>query len=140
MIEKDGSFLLIDSSIWIDYYRPKASEEVKRKLQSALRLRKVAICGLIAVEVLQGAADYSAYSLLQEDFLGLRWLDITQGVWFEAARLAAFLRQRGLAFPIVDITIAATAIYYKCSLWHRDEHFNLIAKYTSLQISSPILS
>ena len=124
--------ILVDSSVWIDYYRPQGPERLKRRLQEELRLGTVATMGLIAVEVLQGAPSASALSSLQEDFLGLQWLEVTQDVWLEAARLGARLRQAGQSLPATDVVIAATALHYRCPLWHRDEDFTRLARHASL--------
>ena len=121
--------VLIDSSVWIDYYRPQGPEGLKRRLQEELRLGTVATMGLIAVEVLQGAPSASALASLQEDFLGLEWLEITQDVWLEAAKLGAKLRQAGLSLPATDVVIAATAVHHRCLLWHRDEDFTRLARH-----------
>lgn len=122
--------ILVDSSVWIDYYRPKGPERLKRRLQEELHLGTVATMGLIAVEVLQGAPGASAFANLQEDFLGLQWLEISQDVWLEAAKLGAGLRQHGLSIPATDVVIAATAMHYRCHLWHRDEDFTRLARHT----------
>ena len=124
------ALVLVDSSVWIDYYRPQGPEGLKRRLQEELRLGTVATMGLIAVEVLQGAPSASALASLQEDFLGLEWLEITQDVWVEAARLGAKLRQAGLSLPATDVVIASTAMHYRCRLWHRDKDFTRLAHHT----------
>lgn len=120
---------LVDSSVWIDYYRPQGSATLKHRLQEELRLGIVATLGLIAVEVLQGAPNPSVLASLQEDFLGLQWLEITQTVWLEAGRLGARLRQSGLSIPATDVVIAATAMHYHCRLWHRDDDFTRLARH-----------
>jgi len=126
----DPAPILVDSSVWIDYYRPQGSATLKRRLQEELPLGTVATLGLIAVEVLQGAPNPSVLASLQEDFLGLQWLEVTQAVWLEAGRLGARLRQSGLSIPATDVVIAATAIHYHCRLWHRDDDFTRLARHS----------
>ncbi len=130
----DGSLILVDSSVWIDYYRPEGPAKLKRQIQEHLRRGTIATIGLIAVEVLQGAPRASVLASLQEDFLGLHWLEITQPLWLEAAHLAARLRQAGAAVPATDVVIAAAAQHYRCRLWHRDEDFTRIARHVSLSV------
>jgi predicted nucleic acid-binding protein len=126
--------LLVDSSVWIDYYRPQGSAHLKRQLQEALGRGTVATLGLIAVEVLQGAPTAQVWHQLREDFLGLHWLELTQPVWLEAAALGARLRQRGLSLPATDVVIAAAAAHYQCRLWHRDMDFTRISPHLSLSM------
>lgn len=131
---RDIPLVLVDSSIWIDYYHPRGPGRLKRQLQDALERGTVATIGLIALEVLQGAPTPHVLASLQEDFLGLRWLDLTQDLWCEAAQLGARLRQRGLSLPATDVLIAATAVRYRCRLWHRDEDFTRLARHISLPL------
>lgn len=128
----DSSLVLVDSSVWIDYYHPRGSTSLKNRIQEALRHGLVATIGLIAMEVLQGAPNASVFEQLQEDFLGLRWFETTQSLWLEAARLGARLRQQGENLPATDVLIAATAAHYRCRLWHRDADFTRIARHVPL--------
>lgn len=118
---------LIDSSVWIDYYHPQGPLKLKQRLQERLEQGTVATIGLIAVEVIQGAPTSTILAALQEDFLGLHWLDMTQAVWLEAARLGARLRQLGLSVPATDVVIASAALHHHCHLWHRDQDFTHLA-------------
>ncbi len=128
------SLILVDSSIWIDYYRPQGSSSLKRQLQEALRGSVIATIGLIAVEVIQGAPNPEVLASLQEDFLGLHWLEMSQALWLEAARLGSRLRQEGLSVPATDVAIAATALHYRYRLWHRDVDFTRIARHVALPV------
>ena len=130
--------ILVDSLIWIDCYHPKGSESLKRRLQEELAQGTVATMGLIAVEVLQGAPSASVLATLREDFLGLHWLNITQAIWLEAARLGATLRQEGTSIPTTDIVIAATALHYHARLWHRDEDFTRLSRHISSLHATPL--
>ncbi len=123
--------VLVDTSVWIDYYHPRGPSSLKRRLQEALERGTVATVGLIVVELLQGAPTSSVAEHLQGDALGWQWLDLTQAVWLEAGRLGARLRQTGLSLPATDVVIAATAMHYQCALWHRDTDFTRLARHAS---------
>lgn len=125
------SLVLIDRSVWIDYYHPRGPQRLKRQVQEAIEENRVATMGLIAVEVLQGAPNPASLSTLREDFLGFHWLEITQDVWFEAARLGATLRHSGVSIPTTDMVIAATALHYRTRLWHRDDDFTRLSRHVS---------
>ena len=126
-----ASLILVDSSVWIDYYRPSGPMTLKHRLQKEVANGTVATLGLIVVEVLQGAPTPSIFSSLQEDFLGLHWLDVTRQVWLEAAQLSVQARRAGWLTPTTDVVIAATAIHYRCHLWHRDTDFTRLARHAS---------
>lgn len=125
--------LLIDSSVWIDYYRPRGPRVLQERVREALREDTVATTGIIVVEVLQGAKTEEAYSTLREDFAGLRWLEPSPSAIERAARLGFELQQSGTRVPATDLLIASVAMEHGCRLWHRDAHFNRIAAHTSLQ-------
>ncbi len=137
MPSSDAPWVLVDSSIWIDYYRPQGASNLKRQLQATLAQGSVATIGLIAVEVLQGAPNPEVLHHLREDFLGLHWLELNQTVWLEAAALGAQLRRRGLSLPATDVVIAAAALHYRCRLWHHDADFTRIARHTTLPLFAP---
>lgn len=125
----EASRILVDSSVWMDYYRPRGAASLKAKVQEALREGKIVTLGLIAVEVLQGAPNLSILSQLEEDFLGLHWLELIQEIWLEAARLGAKLRQAGASVPAIDIVISSAALHYGCTLWHQDEDFSRLKRH-----------
>lgn len=131
MAESALPLILVDSSVWIDYYHPKGPARLKHRLQEELERGTVATIGLIAVELLQGAPNVSVLDSLQGDLLGLHWLDLTQAIWLEAGHLGARLRQIGASIPATDVVIAATAMHYHCTLWHRDTDFTRLARHAS---------
>ena len=135
-----SSLILVDSSVWIDYYHPRGAQKLKQRLQESLEDGLIATMGLIATEVLQGAPTASAFATLQEDFLGYQWLEMTQDVWLEAAQLGARLRHAGVSTPTTDVVIAATALHYRCSLWHRDEDFTRLARHASFLHAVSLIS
>ncbi len=126
--------VLVDSSVWIDYYRPHGASALKQRLQEELARGTVATMGLIAVEVLQGTSTQEVFETLREDFLGVHWLEMSQAVWLEAAQLGARLRQAGLSLPATDVAIAAASLHYRCRLWHRDADFTRIVRHVTLPV------
>jgi len=43
---------LIDSSVWIEYLRPKRSAKIKDKVRELLKSGDVVVCGVVLVEIL----------------------------------------------------------------------------------------
>lgn len=119
--------VLIDSSVWIDYYRPRGPKALQDRVREALTRDVVVTTGIIVVEVLQGARTEEAYSTLWDDFSGLRWLEPSPEAVETAARLGFELQLRGTPVPATDLMIASVAMEHGCRLWHRDAHFTRIA-------------
>jgi predicted nucleic acid-binding protein len=45
---------LIDSSVWIEFLRPKGSPKIKAKVRDILQMEEAACCGIVMVEILRG--------------------------------------------------------------------------------------
>lgn len=129
--------LLIDSSVWIDYYRPGGPESLRRALRQALAEDAVVTTGLIVVEVVQGAKTEVAYSLLWDDMTALPWLEVNPAVVQQATRWGFALQRQGNAVPATDLLIAALAVEHSCRLWHLDAHFERIASLAPLVAERP---
>lgn len=124
--------VLIDSSVWIDYYRPRGPKALQDRVREALTRDVVVTTGIIVVEVLQGARTEESYAVLWDDFSGLRWLEPSPEAIETAARLGFELQRRGTPVPATDLVIASVAMAHECRIWHRDAHFARIAGRTAL--------
>ena len=123
----------MDSSLWIEYYRPDGRPQRRSAVRDAVVQDIVATTAMVAIEVLQGATTLEAFEALQADFGGLHWLDVTRRMAERAARIGFDLHRRGQAVPSTDLMIAAVALEHECQLWHLDEHFERIAKVAPLK-------
>jgi len=125
---------LADTSAWIQALRPGATGPWPAELKSLITERRLGIQPVIRVELLSGARSEAEYRQLSDSLDALPLLEMTQPVWGEAERLGFSLRKRGINIPVTDFLIAATAIVHKCTLHHRDRHFPLIARHSSLKV------
>lgn len=125
--------ILIDSSVWIEYYRPRGPKALQDKVREALARDAVITTGIIVVEVLQGARTEESYAVLWEDFAGLRWLEPDPQAIEGAARLGFDLQRLGSPVPATDLLIASVALRHGSRIWHRDAHFTRIGAHTSLR-------
>jgi predicted nucleic acid-binding protein len=125
--------VLIDSSVWIDYYQPGISENLKSAVRELIEADEAAINGIIAVEVLQGTANDTGYQKVLRDMTNLKELVLDWNVFKRAAQLGFDLRRQGISIPTIDTLIAATALDNKVPLWHQDNHYELIAEKTGLK-------
>jgi predicted nucleic acid-binding protein len=55
---------LIDSSAWIEYLRPKGSQDVKERVRDILQKEEAVSCGIVIVEILRGAKNEKDFQLL----------------------------------------------------------------------------
>ncbi len=125
--------VLLDSSIWIRYFRRAGSPDLLSEVQEAITGRRVAICSVVTTELLRGCRDDEAFDSLREMLLGLVQVPVDAGIWEQAARLGYDLRRHGLPLSLPDLVIAQCAISSGRTLWHADRVFERVKQHTPLQ-------
>lgn len=123
-----NELVLIDSSVWISFYRPQGSLDTKEMVTGAIREDVVITCGLIKAEVLQGTTNQKSFDIINNDFGAFRQIEITEDIFESAAKLAFDLRRKGITVPMIDIIISVLAIKNNLTLWHSDNHYEMIKK------------
>lgn len=127
-------FVLVDSSVWIRFFRNRAADPTCALLESLLRQKLVATNWLIRLELLSGASTKEAYDALDQDLAALRQLTLNEELFRGASALRWQLHQKGVVIPVVDSIVAACAFFYDCTLLHDDRHFRLIARHAPLRL------
>ncbi len=124
--------LVIDTSIWIDYFSGKAFPEV----DLALKEGRVYLSPIVAAELMSG--DLSAKQSLQfRDFLEqLPLCETPLEHWIKVGRLRHGLRRRGLSVSTPDAHIAQCALELGAYLLSRDRIFQRIASIVKLRLHS----
>lgn len=129
--------MIIDSSVWINYFRGKSNRETELLDKSLSVGRPEHVCPPIFQEVLQGIREEIDYqktrdTLFQMDFLQLDPYFAADN----AASIYRLLRAKGVTIRKPnDCIIAFYAIHFKTELVHNDSDFNKIAKHTSLKVN-----
>lgn len=126
--------ILVDSSVWIDYFRGLDAPHVER-LDTLLGVELLAVGDLILTEVLQGVVGEKEFQDVQR--LLLRFECITlggQAVALQAARNYRVLREKGIMVrKTVDCLIATRCIMDELVLLHNDRDFDPFARYLGLR-------
>ena len=128
--------VLIDTSIWIDFLQHPVSPQADRLEDLIREHNRAVLCGIILQEVLQGIRDNKSHAATKERLMKLPYLDMNKEVYLAAASLYRSLRAKGITVPSADTSIAALAILNRIPLYSKDGHFNIIAKYTRLELYS----
>ena len=124
--------ILVDSSIWIYYYRPKVAERIKSLIIDAIAGDEVAVNGIVKVEILNGITEVKDFEKVKSDFEAFKTINMDDSIFNTAGELGSSLRKKGFGIPATDLIIAACALKSGCSLFHIDSHFDTIARYTQL--------
>ncbi len=126
--------ILVDSSVWIDYFRGSASHQSDR-LDSLLGVELLATGDLILTEVLQGFAADRDFERARQLLMSLT--TVTLGgptVAVQAARNFRKLRALGVSVrKTIDTVIATFCIENECALLFSDRDFDPFVDHLGLR-------
>lgn len=126
--------ILVDSSVWIDYFRGNATAETDF-LDGLIGSQEIAIGDLILTEVLQGCTVDKEFDDVRR-LLGYLELVVLGGkdVAVEAARNYRKLRSLGITVRgTIDVVLATRCIVSGHLLLHNDRDFDAFEKHLGLQ-------
>ncbi len=128
--------ILVDTSVWIDFFAGHNFPHVAALEQFILDNEDLALCGIILTEILQGIADDTTYQRVRHDLNPLIMLSMPEAIFVRAADIYRKLRKQGFTIRKTnDCIIAATALEHHCQILHNDKDFLPIAKYYPLKIA-----
>ncbi len=132
-----SNLYLLDTSVWIDVLKPGgANSSLRDRVDALLAADRVAITGMVRLELLGGARNDRDWDQLNDHFSALHQLPFEDDTWQEAARMGFQLRRQGVTVPFTDLIIGAVAVNSSSVLLHRDRHFDLMAEHLPLQVES----
>jgi len=120
--------ILIDSSCWVEFYRPGGDPAIQEAVLGALSGGEAAVCGMIQVEILSNIKRKKEFEVVSDDFKALLWLETGQTEIAKAVQAGRKLRSRGVTVPATDLLIAGVTMGYDAMLLHSDRHFEQIAE------------
>lgn len=116
--------VLIDSSVWIDYFR-KGKSKVEEQVNLLLDEDRIALCGMVELEILQGLKG-NEQTIIQDLFSVLHFIDATRTDFVKTGIMLNELRKKGITIPSSDCLIAAQCLHHKLSLFTLDNDFKHI--------------
>jgi predicted nucleic acid-binding protein len=126
---------LIDSTVWIDFFRARGAPHTRRLKSLLADGENVCICGHVLAEVLRGTRHDEQYRKVDRHFAALAYLATDRQTFKMAADIYRHLKRNGLTLKnTVDTFIAAVAIQHDAHLLHNDSDFDLIASKFPLKI------
>ena len=126
--------VIIDTSAWIDSFRPKADQSFGLLVKDLILRNRVLMPGIIKTELLRGTRTKGEFNRLSDLIKGLAYLPVAEKFWDKLSEFSFQLFRKGISAPLTDAYIALLCIENKALLLHRDKHFELIAKKTPLKI------
>lgn len=128
--------ILVDSSVWIDYFRGTDTPQVKT-LDGLLGRSRLAVGDLIVAEVLQGVRDEREFNLVRKTFDGFVQVDLAgYDIAVRAAQNVRTLRRLGITVhKTIDAIIATRCIQDRITLLHADRDFIPFAEHLNLKVA-----
>jgi predicted nucleic acid-binding protein len=133
--DEDGSVILVDSSVWIDYFKGAITAQTE-KLDGLLGHEPLAIGDLILAEVLQSFADDRDFNEARKLLTSLRVVELGgEEIAIQTARNFRTLRRLGVTVrKTIDSVIATRCIESGYDLLHSDRDFEPFAKHLGLRV------
>lgn len=126
--------ILVDSSVWIDYFRGHAAPQTNR-LDALLGSRPLATGDLMLAEVLQGFDAQPESNQAKKLLTSLVMIDLVgRQVALQAAKNFRKLRARGITVrKTIDAIIATHCILHSHELLYTDRDFDVFVKHLGLR-------
>lgn len=128
--------ILVDSSVWIDYFRSAETPQVAL-LDSMFGRSRLAVGDLIAAEVLQGVRDEREYTWVKKTFDAFTHIDLCDyGLAIKASENYRILRAKGITIrKTMDTLIATRCIEDGLTLLHSDRDFAAFTQHLGLRVA-----
>jgi len=126
--------VVVDSSVWIDFFNGKKNESV-RKFEEVLGKELVVVPDLIRIEVLQGFSNERDYGIAK-DLLGgfLQAAILNETVTGKTIDNFRLLRRKGVTIrKTIDVIIGTFCSVHGYELLHCDSDFDLMGKHVDLK-------
>ena len=126
--------ILVDSSVWIDYFRGTSTPEAET-LDALLSNEPIATGDLILTEVLQGFVSDRDFNQAKKLLTSLVIVDLAgQDIAIQAARNFRVLRALGITVrKTIDTVIATRCIQSRLSLLYSDRDFDPFVEHLGLR-------
>jgi predicted nucleic acid-binding protein len=130
--------ILVDTSVWIDFFRNVESWEAARLGTALATCEDLAICGPIIMELRLGIASDKAVKEIERLLSPLVYLSTPRKTYCRAADIYRTARSKGKTIRnAMDCLIAACAIENRVQLLQRDRDFLTIARISKLDLVRP---
>ena len=116
---------LIDTSAWIEFFRPKGDPLLKARVRDLMSIKEAAYTCPVAFELITGARKEELNDLRTGLGLASRF-ELLPEHWDLAGSSNAALRAKGVNIPASDLLIATVAHSLKMPLLAKDAHFETI--------------
>jgi len=127
--------ILVDTSVWIDYFRG-SDGRLTTHLQALLEDDRVALAAPVKIEILSGSSARDRVAL-QRVLQALPLLIPAQSTWERMEGWTEKAVAKGERFGVGDLLIAGLAADSDVPVWSRDEDFKRMQKLGFIRLHIP---
>ena len=125
--------VVIETSVWVDYFRPKTPPAVRQQIHPWVIREDLALCEPILCELLR-AARASHRGMVQQHLRTIPVLPTPATLWTEATQLGQQCQDAGLRVGALDLLIATVCLHHDAELVAFDKQFAAMAKLSRLRV------
>ena len=127
--------IVVDSSIWIDYFNGTISKETDW-LDESLGIEPIIMGDIILAEVLQGFQNEKDFRTAKKLLLEFPFMDMVgQELAIKSAMNYRVLRQKGITIrKTIDVIIGTFCIHNNFVLLHNDKDFDSLENHLKLKV------
>lgn len=126
--------VLIDTSVWIDFFNGSLSEKQREAIVSLLDAEEVVITSVIKNELLVGATSLKNYLELENNLSAFQEFHLTEDSLPAFNRFSFDLKQKGILGKYTDVSIAFLAQKNEIPLWSFDRYFTQLKAKKMIEI------
>ena len=125
--------LLVDSTVFIDFFRGRETAQTSRLEQCFQNGDEICYCGFVLLEVLQGIRDEKELVTVKHQFENLIYLEDDRSTFELGATIYRELRRKGITIRnSIDCLIAATVIQHGVNFLENDRDYKFIDEHYPL--------
>lgn len=129
----NGEKILIDTSVWIKYFRDKSAVPSK-KVDEILSKNEVYVPKIVIAELIQGSKSEREISIIEDFVDAFNIIDQREDTWIKTGRLSYSLKKKGRTVNLTDCYIAVIAQENDCHIFSFDEHFKDVQKSLNIHL------
>jgi predicted nucleic acid-binding protein len=125
---------VVDSSLWIDYFRARTPPAVKAQIDQIVRRPDVVTCEPVLFELFRAVSRLEARKL-EEYFETIPVLETPGSLWKDARRLGQKCVAASIQPHSMDLLIAQVCLYHDAPITTFDGHFEQIRRVARLRVN-----
>ena len=130
--------VIIDTSVWIDFFRGKLTARHKEALVLLLEADEVVITDVIKHELLVGASSKKDFHFLSDSLSALTEISLDSNAMTEFNSFGFELKLIGLLGKYTDLSIAFLAQKKDLPVFSFDQYFAKLARKNIISLFGPI--